>query len=249
MHERDQSAYDLFLETLFPGSVSPTRLQIISKNLSRVLLNHNPGDRSRGSGGTSSDYGVFGAVRILNFDGGVFGLELGVAGSGGRVAEPGGGEGAHGGVVVVVVVVVVLVVVDDGVLGFGVGVGVGAAGGDALEVVVGGEGTVAGVGGEGGGGEGRRVVLGHELALVDGRGGGGGGGVRGRGGLGTAGTEWSSAVELHFFRVLFFRRESESNLRLSYSSDRACLHFAVPTRWSFVRRWFCKTFVDLGQDE
>lgn len=196
MHERDQSAYDLFLETLFPGSVSPTRLQIISKNLSRVLLNHNPGDRSRGSGGTSSDYGVFGAVRILNFDGGDFGLELGVAGSGGRVAEPGGGEGPNGGVVVVAVVV--LVVVDDGVLGVIVGVGVGAAGGDALEVVVGGEGAVAGVGGEGGRREGRRVVLRRELALVDGGGGGGGGGVGGRRGLGAAGTEGSSAVGLHF---------------------------------------------------
>jgi len=221
MNGRDKKAY-LLLETLFPSCVSPTRLQIISKNLSRVLLNHNARDGSNGLGGTGSGVcGVFCPVGVLNLDGGVIRLELCIAGSGGRITESGGSEGAHGGVVVVVV----LVIVDDCILGVVVWVGVDASGGDTLQVVIGCEGAVAGVGGEGGGREGRHVLLGHALALVDGGCGGSWGGVGRRRGLGTAGTKRSSAVRLHV-RVCSFLR----NLTIGICSKGLidCVWAAVP---------------------
>ena len=235
IHSQIEESY-LFLQTLFPGTVSPTRLQIIRKYLARVLLHHNAGHGSRGSD-SSYGAGVLGApVGVLDLDGdgvfdGVFGLELGVAlsrGTGTGAVEPGGGEVAHGGVVVVVV----LVVVDDGVLGVvGVGVGVGAAGGDALEVVVGGEGAVAGVGGEGGRGKWRRVALRRELALVDGGGGGGGGGVRGGRGLRAPGTEGSRSVRgvrVHFFFLVTISKMEIGVLGFWIWGNQSCVF-----RWVF----------------
>lgn len=183
----------LFLQTLFPSTIRPTGLQILRKYLGRVLLHHHSLDRARVSGGATGAVptaaAVLSALGALDLDRRILRLQFRVARRGrGRAAavlEPRCGEVAHG------LVVKFVVVVDGGVLGVIVGVGIGAAaaGGDALEVVVGGEGAVAGVGGEGGGRERRRVVVGGgQLALMDRGGGGGGGGVRGGRRLGGPGT-------------------------------------------------------------
>jgi hypothetical protein len=117
------------------------------------------------------------AIRIFNLHIRIlyFYLRVPTAASGGYTGsglEAGCGERSHGRVIVEFV----LVIINNGVGIFSVvGIGVGAAGGDALKVVVGGQSTVSSVCGERRRSKWRQMVIGRRRSrrtfpLVDGRG-------------------------------------------------------------------------------
>lgn len=205
----------LSLQALLSCTVSPTGLNVLCKyTFNSIFLHHNPRyriDSPRPCGPGADRWGRTALLlpnvrkaRIVDLAGGILRLGRLQVPRIGIVLQAGGREDPHR-----VVVLVFVVILADVLRGVVVRVGVCAAGADAVEIVVGGEGAVAGVGegqGEGGGGGGVVVVGGgRELAFEDGAGDGGGGGMGGRGGLGAARADGGGrmgGVPFHLPRVL-----------------------------------------------